>query len=143
MIPINIYPEEIQLLKEKEFYTDLKHLTSLYINADFKKLYYNVFSKIHPKNTLYQFSPQINPQRLNYDHFNELGHTIQTPSGYSFNFKYNVSLQKTKLSPHLHNNIDIHLYKIYSKSKKLIINNEDDVGNFPTFIHFFHYLIII
>ncbi|SCL82617.1 conserved rodent malaria protein, unknown function [Plasmodium berghei] len=98
MIPINIYPEEIQLLKEKEFYTDLKHLTS---------------------------------------------HTIQTPSGYSFNFKYNVSLQKNKLSPHLHNNIDIHLYKIYSKSKKLIINNEDDVGNFPTFIHFFHYLIII
>lgn len=96
MIPINIYPEEIQLLKEKEFYTDLKHLTSLYINADFKKLYYNVFSKIHPKNTLYQFSPQINPQRLNYDHFNELGHTIQTPSGYSFNFKYNVSLQKVK-----------------------------------------------
>ncbi|VTZ75112.1 conserved Plasmodium protein, unknown function [Plasmodium yoelii] len=96
MISMNIYPEEIQLLKEKEFYTDLKYLTSLYINKDFKDLYYNVFSKAHSNNPLYQFSSQMDPQGIDYDQFNQLPDTIQTPSVYSFNLKYNASLETIK-----------------------------------------------
>ncbi|EAA17085.1 STARP antigen [Plasmodium yoelii yoelii] len=96
MISMNIYPEEIQLLEEKEFYTDLKYVTSLYINKYFKDLYYNVFSKNHPKNPLYELSRQMDPQGINYDKFNQLPDTIQTPSGYTFNFKYNASLEKVK-----------------------------------------------
>ncbi|WBY57740.1 hypothetical protein Py17XNL_001002077 [Plasmodium yoelii yoelii] len=96
VIPLNLYPEEIKLLEEKEFYSDLKYANSLYINKHFKEIYYNVFSKINEKNPFYEFYKRIDPQGINYDQFNELSDNIQTPSGYSFNFKYNVSLIKAK-----------------------------------------------
>ncbi|CXI28661.1 conserved Plasmodium protein, unknown function [Plasmodium berghei] len=96
MIPLNLYPEEIELLEEKEFYSDLEYASSSYINKDFKEVYYNVFSKINDKNPFYKLYQRIDPQGVNYDQFNELGDIIQTPSGYSFNFKYNVSLLKAK-----------------------------------------------
>ncbi|CAD2102744.1 conserved rodent malaria protein, unknown function [Plasmodium vinckei lentum] len=97
MISMNLYPEEIKLLEENEFYSDLKYATSLYINKDFKEVYYNVFSKITEKNPYYEFYKQkLDPQGANYDQFNELSDTIQTPSGYSFDFKYNISLTKAK-----------------------------------------------
>ncbi|CXI48511.1 conserved Plasmodium protein, unknown function [Plasmodium berghei] len=96
MIPLNLYPEEIKLLEEKEFYSDLEYASSLYINKDFKEVYYNVFSKINDKNPFYKFYQRIDPQGVNYDQFNELGDNVKTPSGYSFNFKYNVSLVKAK-----------------------------------------------
>ncbi|EAA19290.1 hypothetical protein [Plasmodium yoelii yoelii] len=96
MISMNLYPDEIELLEKKEFYTDLKYVTSLYINKDFKDLYYNVFSKNHPKNPLYELSRQMDSQGINYDQLNQLPDTIQTPSGYSFNLKYSASLEKVK-----------------------------------------------
>ncbi|CAD2110687.1 hypothetical protein YYG_05100 [Plasmodium vinckei petteri] len=95
MISMNLYPEEIKLLEENEFYSDLKYATSLYINKDFKEVYYNVFSKITEKNPYYEFyKQQLDPQGVNYDQFNELSDTIQTRSGHSFNFKCNISLPK-------------------------------------------------
>ncbi|EAA17526.1 CCAAT-box DNA binding protein subunit B [Plasmodium yoelii yoelii] len=96
MMTMNLYPDEIDLLEEKEFYSELEYSNSLYINKDFKDVYYNVFSKIHEKNPFYEFYQRIDPQGVNYDQFNELSDNIQTPSGYSFNFKYNVSLVKAK-----------------------------------------------
>ncbi|SCL82410.1 conserved Plasmodium protein, unknown function [Plasmodium chabaudi chabaudi] len=96
MISMNLYPEEIKLLEENDFYSDLKYANSLYINKNFKDVYYNVFSKITEKNPYYEFYKRLDPQGVNYDEFNELGDTIQIPSGHSFNFKYNISLTKAK-----------------------------------------------
>ncbi|SCL83357.1 conserved Plasmodium protein, unknown function [Plasmodium chabaudi adami] len=96
MISMNLYPREIELLEENDFYSDLKYANSLYINKNFKDVYYNVFSKITEKNPYYEFYKRLDPQGVNYDEFNELGDTIQIPSGHSFNFKYNISLTKAK-----------------------------------------------
>ncbi|CAD2092953.1 conserved rodent malaria protein, unknown function [Plasmodium vinckei lentum] len=96
MISMNLYPEEIKLLEEKEFFSDIHHSISLYVNKDFKEVYNNIFSKIHPRNPFYDFYQRVDQQGADYSKFDVLPDPIQVPSAYSINLKYNVGLEKAK-----------------------------------------------
>ncbi|CAD2084429.1 conserved rodent malaria protein, unknown function [Plasmodium vinckei lentum] len=96
MISMNLYPEEIALLEEKGFFSDIHHSISLYVNKDFKEVYNSIFSKIHPRNPFYDFYQRVDQQGADYSKFDVLPDPIQVPSGYSINLKYNVGLEKAK-----------------------------------------------
>ncbi|CAD2102413.1 hypothetical protein YYG_02562 [Plasmodium vinckei petteri] len=98
MISMNLHPEEIKLLEEKEFFSDIHHAIGLYVNKDFKEVYYSIFSKIHPRNPFYDFYQRVDQQGADYSKFDVLPNPIQVPSGYSINLKYNVGLEKAKKS---------------------------------------------
>ncbi|KEG00736.1 hypothetical protein YYE_04567 [Plasmodium vinckei vinckei] len=96
MISMNLYPEEIALLEENEFFSDLHHAISLYVNKDFKEVYNSIFAKIHPRNPFYDFYQRVDQQGADYSKFDILPDPIQVPSAYSVNLKYNVGLEKAK-----------------------------------------------
>ncbi|SCL81936.1 conserved Plasmodium protein, unknown function [Plasmodium chabaudi chabaudi] len=96
MISMSLYPEEIALLEENEFFSDLQHAISLYVNKDFKEVYKSIFSKIHPRNPFYDFYQRIDQQGADYSKFDVIPDDIQVPSAYSINLKYNIGLEKAK-----------------------------------------------
>ncbi|CAD2092951.1 conserved rodent malaria protein, unknown function [Plasmodium vinckei brucechwatti] len=96
MISMNLYPDEIALLEEKGFFSDIHHSISLYVNKDFKDVYYSIFAKIHPRNPFYDFYQRVDQQGADYSKFDVLPDTIQVPSAYTVNLKYNVGLEKAK-----------------------------------------------
>ncbi|SCL83066.1 conserved Plasmodium protein, unknown function [Plasmodium chabaudi chabaudi] len=96
MISMSLYPEEMALLEENEFFSDLHHAISLYVNKDFKEVYKSIFSKIHPRNPFYDFYQRVDQQGADYSKFDVIPDDIQVPSAYSINLKYNVGLEKAK-----------------------------------------------
>ncbi|SCM03372.1 conserved Plasmodium protein, unknown function [Plasmodium chabaudi chabaudi] len=98
MISMKLDSKEIELLEENDFFHDIHHAIGLYVNKDFKEVYYSIFSKIHPRNPFYDFYQRVDQQGADYSKFDDLPDPIQVPSGYSINLKYNVSLEKAKKS---------------------------------------------
>ncbi|VTZ68212.1 conserved Plasmodium protein, unknown function [Plasmodium chabaudi chabaudi] len=96
MISMSLYPEEIALLEENEFFSDLHHAISLYVNKDFKEVYKSIFSKIHPRNPFYDFYQRAGQRGADYSKFDVIPDDIQVPSAYSVNLKYNIGLEKAK-----------------------------------------------
>ncbi|SCL82768.1 conserved Plasmodium protein, unknown function [Plasmodium chabaudi adami] len=96
MISMSLYPKEIELLEENEFFSDLNHAISLYVNKDFKEVYKSIFSKIHPRNPFYDFYQRVDQQGADYSKFDVIPDDIQVPSAYSVNLKYNIGLEKAK-----------------------------------------------
>ncbi|ANQ05735.1 Tubulin gamma chain [Plasmodium coatneyi] len=88
----NISPKEEELLRENNFIQCNYHTDSLYINEDFKKIFFDIFSHFDDKNPFVKNVRDKNPSSLSYEHLNNLNGELQRKGHVSYESVYNISL---------------------------------------------------